>query len=46
MNLFFYSWEDRKQLPEQIVMRAPRKSLLEVEAGKAQLDTVVEEQAF
>ncbi len=46
MNLFFYSWEDRKQLPEQIVMRAPRKVLLEVEAGKAQLDAVVEEQAF
>jgi hypothetical protein len=45
-HFFFYSWEDRKDLPEQLVLKATRKTLLEVEAGRARLDSVVQEQAF
>lgn len=45
-HLFFYSWEDRKDLPEQVVLKAPRKALLEVEAGRARTEAVVREQAF
>lgn len=45
-HLFFYSWEDRKDLPEQLVLKASRKALLEVEAGRAKIEAVVQEQAF
>ncbi|MCC6591404.1 MAG: hypothetical protein IT168_32260 [Bryobacterales bacterium] len=45
-TLFFFSWEDRRDLPEQIVMKAQRKALLDVEAGKSKADAVIQEQAF
>lgn len=45
-HLFFYSWEDRKDLPEQLVMKASRKALLDVEAGRSKVEAAVQEQAF
>lgn len=45
-HVFFYSWEDRRDLPEQLVMKASRKALLEVETGRAKIEAVVREQAF
>ena len=34
VSLFYYSWEDTAGLPGQIVMKAPRKTLLDIEAGR------------
>lgn len=34
VSLFYHSFEDTKGLPAQIVMQAPRKTLVEFESGK------------
>jgi len=42
VNLHYYSWEDKRELPSQILMQASRKSLLDFEAKRitrAQLDS-------
>lgn len=46
VHIFSYSWENKKDLPQQVVMRSTRKSLLEVEAGRAKADTAIQEQDF
>jgi hypothetical protein len=35
VNLYYHNWEDRKGLPSQIVMRAEKQKLLEVQSGRA-----------
>jgi hypothetical protein len=34
INLFYYSWEDSAGLPRQVIMKAPKKALLEAMHGK------------
>lgn len=44
VSLFYYSWEDTNELPEQILMRARRSGLLDFEAGRidrAGLDSAI-----
>ncbi len=40
VSLFYHSFEDTKGLPAQIVMQAPRKTLVEFEAGKMSADAL------
>jgi hypothetical protein len=35
VTLFYYSWEDRSGLPSQILMQAPKSSLLDRHLGKS-----------
>jgi hypothetical protein len=49
VTLFYYSWEDTRELPAQILMQARRGSLLDFEAGRidgAGLDSVIRVQEF
>jgi hypothetical protein len=44
VSLFYYTWEDTTGLPAQIVMRAERQKLLDVQlgrAGRSTLDSVI-----
>jgi len=34
VSLFYYSWEDRSDLPSQVVMQAERRHMLDFEAGR------------
>lgn len=45
-HLFSFSWENRKDLPGQLVLKASRQALLDIEAGKAQAAAVIEERTF
>ena len=38
VSLFYYAWEDTKELPDQIVMQARRQTLLDFEAGRIRAD--------
>jgi len=43
VSLFYYhKWEDTSGLPAQIIMRAERRKLLDVQLGRASLDSVIE----
>ena len=49
VSLFYHSFEDTKGLPAQIVMQAPRKTLVDFEAGKMSadaLDSAIQVQEF
>jgi hypothetical protein len=49
VSLFYHSWEERAGLPGQIVMRAPRQTLLDIEAGRLKgpgAETAVQIQEF
>jgi hypothetical protein len=48
VSLFHFSWENTAGLPSQVVMRAPRGSLADVESGrsKASLDSVIRVEEF
>lgn len=37
VTLFHFSWEDSSGLPAQIIMQAPRKALLDYQAGRTKL---------
>lgn len=44
VSLFYYSWENRTGLPSQVIMRAERQKMLDLEAGRvssAQLDAAI-----
>lgn len=34
VSLFYYSWENRNGLPSQLLMQAPKKTLLDYQAGR------------
>lgn len=36
VSIFYFSWENSAGAPTQVVMRAPRKALLDAQAGKAE----------
>jgi hypothetical protein len=40
VSLFCWHWEDTSGIPSQIVMRAPRKTLLAVQSGRANRSTL------
>jgi hypothetical protein len=40
VTLFHYSWEDSRGLPGQLVMQAPRKTLLDLQAGRLSGDAL------
>jgi len=40
VSLFYHSYEDTKGLPAQIVMQAPRKTLVEFESGKMSVEAL------
>lgn len=47
VSLFYYSWEDVKGLPSQIVVQGEKQKLLEIQTGRApktELDNVVKVQ--
>lgn len=49
VSLFYYSWEDTAGLPGQILMKAPRKTLLDIEAGRLKgpdIDSAIKVQEF
>lgn len=49
VTLFYYSWEDKTGLPGQILLRAPRSSLLDYRLGKnngTALDAAIRTEEF
>lgn len=49
VSLFSFSWEDTTGLPAQIVMQAPRKTLVDFQTGRrsrATMDSVIQAQEF
>ena len=49
VTLFYYSWEDKTGLPGQILLRAPRSSLLDYRLGKTpgtSLDAAIRTEEF
>ena len=40
VTLFYRKWEDTAGLPSQIVMRAERRKLLDVQVGRARRDSL------
>jgi hypothetical protein len=49
VTLFHFSWEDSSGLPAQILMQAPRKTLLEFQTGRrsrATLESAVQVREF
>jgi hypothetical protein len=40
VTLFYFSWEDASGMPQQVVMSAPRRDLLEFQAGRLQQDAL------
>ena len=40
VTLFQFSWEDSSGLPAQIIMQAPRKALLDYQAGRTKLAAI------
>jgi hypothetical protein len=49
VTLFYYSWEDKTSLPGQILLRAPRSSLLDYRLGKntgTALDAIIRTEEF
>lgn len=49
VSLFYYKWEDTRELPSQVLMQARRQSLLDFESGrisKEQLDSAIRIEEF
>ena len=40
VSLFYFSWENASALPSQIVMQAPRRTLVEFQTGRRDLKTL------
>jgi hypothetical protein len=46
VSLFYFAWEDTSGLPAQVLMRAERRQLIDLQAGRATADTVLKVQEF
>jgi hypothetical protein len=46
VTLFYWHWEDRTDLPDQVVMHATKKALLAAGQDKAALTAAVRSEAF
>lgn len=44
VSLFYYNWEDRGSLPQQIVMQGQRQKLIDAQLGRVPFDSVIKVQ--